>query len=68
MTRATIAKWDDDLAVRLPGEIVRAVELRDGENVEIEERYGDIIIRRPEPPVTLEDMFDGKSPAAWRLS
>ena len=66
MTQATVGRWGNNLAVRLPGEIVRATRLHDGERVEIEARDGAIIIRPAEPPLTLEELFRGKSPATWR--
>ncbi|HWB51666.1 MAG TPA: AbrB/MazE/SpoVT family DNA-binding domain-containing protein [Stellaceae bacterium] len=46
MTRAIIGKWGKSLAVRLPLDIVTAVDLHGGERVDIETRGNDIIIRR----------------------
>ena len=66
MTRATVGKWGNNLAVRLPGEIVRTAGLHEGERVAIDVQDGAIVIRRTEPRVTLEELFDGRSPAAWR--
>ena len=66
MTQATVGKWGNNLAVRLPGEIVRAARLHDGERVEIEAQEGAIIIRRTESRVTLEELFAGRSAEAWR--
>lgn len=47
MAAVTIGRWGRNLAVRVPSEIARAAELREGERVEIEAREGDIVIRRP---------------------
>jgi antitoxin MazE len=66
--QVTIGKWGKNLAIRLPGEIVKAAGLNDGERVEIETRDGDIVIRRTAPHFTLEEMFRGKSPEEWRAA
>jgi antitoxin MazE len=66
MTQATLGKWGNNLAVRLPGDIVRTARLHDGERVEIEALDGAIIIRPAEPLITLEELFRGKPPQAWR--
>ena len=46
MSQVTVGRWGKDLAVRLPGEVVRAIGIADGEQVEIDARNGDIVIRR----------------------
>ena len=66
MSRAVVGKWGKNLAIRLPGEIVQAIGLCDGERVEIEAHDGDILIRRPAPQFALEESFRGKSPEEWR--
>ena len=66
MSRAVVGKWGKNLAIRLPGEIVQAIGLCDGERVEIEAHDGDILIRRPAPQFALEELFRGKSPEEWR--
>ena len=66
--QVTIGKWGKNLAIRLPGEIVKAAGLNDGERVEIETRDGDIVIRRTAPHFTLEELFRGKSPEEWRAA
>jgi antitoxin MazE len=50
----------------LPGEIVRAARLRDGEQVDIEALTDTIVIRRIEPAMTLEAVFNGKTAQEWR--
>jgi antitoxin MazE len=47
MSQATVGKWGNNLAIRVPFEIARASGLSDGEQVEIETLDGDILIRRP---------------------
>ena len=66
MSRAVVGKWGKNFAIRLPGEIVQAIGLCDGERVEIEAHDGDILIRRPAPQFALEELFRGKSPEEWR--
>jgi antitoxin MazE len=56
------------LAIRLPGEIVRAAGLRNGERLGIETHDGKIVIRRAVPHFSLEELFRGKSPEKWRAA
>jgi antitoxin MazE len=46
VTHSVIGKWGKNLALRLPAEIVKATGLHTGEQVDIEMRGGEIIIRR----------------------
>ncbi|MBO9557634.1 MAG: AbrB/MazE/SpoVT family DNA-binding domain-containing protein [Caulobacter sp.] len=48
MTRVTVGRWGKSLALRVPLDVVQASGLADGEQVEIELKDGDIVIRRPE--------------------
>ena len=66
MSRVTVGKWGKSLAIRLPGEIVKAAGLSHGERLEIETHDGEIVIRRAVPHFTLEELFRGKSPKEWR--
>lgn len=66
MSQVIVGKWGKNLAVRLPGEVVKATGLSDGERVEIESHEGNILIRRAVPHFTLEGLFRGKSPKQWR--
>ena len=66
MVKVTVGRWGNNLAVRLPGEIVDAIKLRDGEQVEIEAHDGEAMIRRVRQRVSLEDLFRGRSPDEWR--
>ncbi len=68
MSQVTIGKWGKNLAIRLPGEIVKAAGLSTGERVEIETHDRDIVIRRVVPHFTLEELFRGKSAQQWRAA
>jgi antitoxin MazE len=46
LATAILGKWGKNIAVRLPGEVVKAAGLRSGERVDVEARGGDIIIRK----------------------
>jgi len=46
MSRITVGTWGKSLALRVPREIAQTAGLSDGEQVEIEVRDGDIVIRR----------------------
>ncbi len=66
IVQVTIGKWGNNLAVRLPGEIVESTRLRDGDRVDIETQNGDVLIRRADPAATLAGLFRGKSAEEWR--
>ena len=66
MARVTIGRWGRNLALRLPGEIAKAIRLNDGDRVEIETNGSNISIRRAIPDFSLEDLFQGKKPEEWR--
>jgi antitoxin MazE len=68
VTQVTIGKWGNNLAVRLPSEIAQAAELHNGERVEIETRDGHVVIRRLEPRIVLEELFQGGTPDEWRAA
>lgn len=68
MSQVTVGRWGKNLAIRFPGEIVRAAGLNDGERVEIDTLNGEIVIRRAVPHFTLEELFRGKSPKKWRAA
>src|SRR5271168_1650118 len=68
MSHSTVGKRGKNLAVRLPGDVAREVGLREGEQVEIETQDGAIVIRRAAPGFTLDEVFCGRSPKAWRAA
>ncbi len=48
MSHVTVGKWGKNLAFRVPFEIAKATGLGEGEQVEMEVKDGDILIRRPQ--------------------
>jgi antitoxin MazE len=66
MSHVTVGRWGKNLAIRFPGDIARAAGLGEGEQVEIEARGSEIIIRRVAPQFTLEELFRGRSAEEWR--
>jgi antitoxin MazE len=68
MSHITVGKWGKNLAVRFPGDLARELDLREGEQVEIETQDGAIVIRRAIPQFTLDELFRGRSPKAWRAA
>jgi len=68
MTHITVGRLGKNLAVRFPGDIARAAGLTEGEQVEIETRGGEIVLRRVVPHFTLEELFRGRSPEEWRAT
>ena len=68
MPQVIVGRWGKNLAVRLPGQIAKAAGLTDGARVEIETRDGGIVIRRPVPRFTLDELFRGKSARQWRTA
>ncbi len=68
MSQAIVGRWGKSLAIRLPGEVVKAAGIGDGERVDIEARDRAIVIRRAAPHFTLPELFEGKSPQEWRAA
>ncbi len=66
MARAVIGRWGKNLAVRFPVDIAKAARLSDGERVEIAASGDDIVIRKLASEPTVDSMFAGKPPEAWR--
>jgi antitoxin MazE len=66
ITHVMVGRWGKNLAVRLPGDIARAVGLAEGQRVEIETRDGEVILRGPAPDFTLDQLFRRRTPAEWR--
>jgi len=60
VTQVTIGKWGNNLAVRLPGEMIEATRLRDGERVEIAAEAGDIVITACGPSLQLGRSVPGQ--------
>ncbi len=66
MPRAIIGRWGKNLAIRFPAAIAEAASLRDGERVEIAVSKNEIVIRKLPRKLTVEAIFAGKRPDAWR--
>lgn len=67
MSRVVLGRWGKSLAVRLPSDVAAALSLSEGEKLDVEQHADSIVIRRSARPVTLEDLFAGKTPEEWRV-
>ncbi|OWB24271.1 AbrB/MazE/SpoVT family DNA-binding domain-containing protein [Xanthomonas oryzae pv. oryzicola] len=67
-----VAKWGNSLAVRLPANVVDALELREGDDIEIvvDEPRLFAVRKKPGPDAMLERLraFRGKLPADFRFN
>ena len=66
MSHSTVGRWGKNLAIRFPGDIVRTTGIRAGDEVDIEARGNEVLIRRIVPKVTLQELFHGRRPEEWR--
>jgi antitoxin component of MazEF toxin-antitoxin module len=66
MVRAVIGRWGKNLAIRFPADIAKAAGLGDGQRVEIVPREEELVIRKLPPELSVEAMFVGRTPEAWR--
>ncbi len=66
MNHVTVGRWGKNLALRFPHDVAHALNLHEGERVEIEAGPDQIVIRRVRPRFTVDELFAGKSPAEWR--
>jgi antitoxin MazE len=66
-----VAKWGNSLAVRLPAVVVEALELKEGDDIEV--RILDLhelaVSRKPDRNQLLERLraFRGRLPADWKF-
>jgi antitoxin MazE len=66
-----VAKWGNSLAVRLPGSVVEALELREGDEIEIHvadrDKFG--VVRKPTRKELVERLhaFHGLIPADFKF-
>lgn len=67
-----VAKWGNSLAVRLPASVVDALELREGDDIEIVVDSPRVfaVSRKPRPDELLQRLrhFRGKLPADFKFS
>jgi antitoxin MazE len=66
MSTATVGRWGKSLAVRIPSDLAGRLALSEGATVEVEQRDDEIVIRKGKRPLTIAEMFKGKSPEEWR--
>ena len=59
MTQATIQKWGNSQAVRLPKAILNAANLRENDAVSLDVQPNQITLRKIERPRTLDALFAG---------
>lgn len=70
-TEMHVAKWGNSLAVRLPMDLVRRLDLKEGDQIDLVPGDGTWRVQRqPRAEEVLEGLrrFRGKLPAAERLS
>ena len=66
-----VAKWGNSLAVRLPAAVVEALELKEGDDIEVEvlgaRQFA--VARKPDRTQLLQRLrsFRGRLPADWRF-
>ncbi|KAB7770438.1 AbrB/MazE/SpoVT family DNA-binding domain-containing protein [Xanthomonas sontii] len=67
-----VAKWGNSLAVRLPANVVEALELREGDDIEIfvDDPRSFAVRKKPGPEAMLERLrsFRGKLPADFKFN
>ena len=68
MGQVTVGRCGNNLAVRLPGDVVQAISLHDGERVDVSTVDGEIVIRRVPPRTTLHQLFRGQTTEEWRAA
>lgn len=61
---ASIAKWGNSLAVRIPRELADRANLHAGSKVELQAEAGRIVITQVKPALKLEDLLAGITPEA----
>ena len=71
MTKSAVAKWGNSLAVRLPAAVVKALGLRDGDDIEIHAlgKHSVAISRKPEVSELLRRIrrFRGSLPKDFKF-
>jgi antitoxin component of MazEF toxin-antitoxin module len=66
MAHARVGRWGKSLAVRLPTQVATSLGLQEGDRVEVLTREGEAVVRRLEPALTAESLFEGRSSDEWR--
>ena len=69
MTAATVRRWGNSLALRIPREIAVALGLDESTEVELDTKDGTlVVVPRRAPDYSLEDMLKGCRPSDFRQS
>ena len=70
MHRSTtsLAKWGSSLAVRIPKAILEAIQLKAGDELEIELQDRTIVIQPAASKPTLQELLDGITPENCHLA
>jgi antitoxin MazE len=66
MTAATLGRWGNSLAIRIPANIADAAKISAGDPVEIDVAADAITIRAAAPRFTAKSLFEGRTAAEWR--
>lgn len=66
MSRVILGRWGHSLAFKLPSELASRLSLTEGAALDLEEAADGLLIRKAKGPLTIEEMFAGKTPEEWR--
>jgi antitoxin MazE len=58
-----VAKWGNSLSLRLPKAVAQAVQIEEGDQVEITVQEGAIVVRPSKPTFTLRELVGKITPA-----
>jgi antitoxin MazE len=64
--RVFLERWGESLALRLPAELAATLDLHHGDSVDIQNREGGLLIRKAPLRPSVESLFAGRTPEAWR--
>jgi antitoxin MazE len=62
MANASVQKWGNSLAVRIPKPLAEQVGVAEGTEVDVVARQGQIIIRPAKPRYSLDELLSGITP------
>jgi antitoxin MazE len=64
--KASVAKWGNSLAVRLPKELAEEMHLNEGSPVDLKVEEGVLVLRPARPRYRLDELLVGITPRAMR--
>lgn len=64
--QATVERWGQDLAVKLPAAVVAETGWAEGQSVDVVVTGGEMHIRSAAPGMDVAEMFKGRSAAQWQ--